>query len=159
MAVPIVNMLSTFPAIWLVEKWGRKKLLYFGAVIMFISMLSAAIALQHFGGETKTILLIAVVFYIFGFAVSWGPIPWLTCSEIFPLKGREIGITITTMINWTFAGILMRYSLSFMDAFGKPDLFYLFSFFCIAAIIYVGFFVPETKGFTLEEIEKKLTAK
>ena len=158
MTVPTVNMLSTLPAIWLVEKWGRKKLLYFGASLMFISMLAAGIAFHYMGNSDlpKMVLLMAVVIYIFGFAVSWGPIPWLVCSEIFPLKGREIGMTITTMVNWTFAGLLMRYSLSFMDIFGKPSLFYLFSGFCIVAIFYVAACLPETKGITLEELEAKL---
>ena len=165
MTVPTVNMLFTFPAIYLVEKWGRKKLLYVGAALMFITMLAAGLAFQYIGNVVdpatinqipKTVLLAAVIVYIFGFAFSWGPVAWIVCSEIFPLKGREIGMTITTMVNWTFAGLLMRYSLSFMDTFGKPSLFYLFSLFCVLAIIFVAKFVPETKGITLEELEAKL---
>lgn len=165
MTVPTVNMLFTFPAIALVEKWGRKKLLYVGAVIMLISMMAAGLAFHAIGGAAdpsaisqipKTVLLLAVIVYIFGFAFSWGPVAWIVCSEIFPLKGREIGMTITTMVNWTFAGLVMRYALSFMETFGKPSLFYLFSAFCILAIIFVAKFVPETKGITLEELEEKL---
>ncbi len=168
MLVPTVNMLFTFPAIFLVEKWGRKKLLYAGAVIMLISMLAAGLAfnsiahitnLDLVGTVPKTVLLIAVIVYIFGFAFSWGPVAWLVCSEIFPLKGREFGMTITTMVNWTFAGLVMRYALSFMEHFGRPSLFYLFSFFCILAILFVAKCVPETKGITLEELEEKLKRK
>lgn len=165
LAVPTVNMLFTFPAITLVERWGRKKLLYVGAVCMGITMLAAGLAFKYIGGVTdptlisgtpKLVLLIAIIVYIFGFAVSWGPVAWLVCSEIFPLKGREIGMTITTMVNWTFAGLVMRYALSFMDVFGRPSLFYLFSGFCVLAIIFVAKFVPETKGITLEELEEKI---
>jgi len=165
MTVPTVNMLFTFPAISLVEKWGRKKLLYIGAGMMLLTMLAAGLAFQYIGNVTdpatisqipKAVLLGAVIVYIFGFAFSWGPVAWIVCSEIFPLKGREIGMTITTMVNWTFAGLLMRYSLSFMESFGKASLFYLFSAFCILAIIFVAKFVPETKGITLEELEEKL---
>ncbi len=47
------------------------------------------------------------VVYIFGFAVSWSRVVWLVCSEIFPLEGREVGMTIATMVNWTFAGLVM----------------------------------------------------
>lgn len=163
--VPAVNMLSTFPAIRLVEKWGRKRLLYVGGVIMLITMIVAGALFHSIGVVTnpeavsataKTVLLLAVIGYIFGFAVSWGPVVWIVCSEIFPLKGREIGMTITTMVNWTFAGIVMRYSLSFMERFGNHSVFYLFSFFCVLAMIFVFFFVPETKGVTLEEIELSL---
>lgn len=165
MTVPTVNMLFTFPAIFLVEKWGRKKLLYVGAVIMLLSMVTAGLAFQYIGGVNdpsmisslpKTALLIAVIVYIFGFAFSWGPVAWLVCSEIFPLKGREVGMTITTMVNWTFAGIMMGYALSFMEEYGRSSLFYLFGVFCILAIIFVAKFLPETKGITLEELEEKL---
>lgn len=165
MTVPTVNMLFTFPAIYLVDRWGRKKLLYVGAALMLITMLAAGLAFQSIGNTIdpslisqipKNVLLAAVIVYIFGFAFSWGPVAWIVCSEIFPLKGREIGMTITTMVNWTFAGLVMRYALSFMDEFGKPSLFYLFSAFCILAIIFVAKFVPETKNITLEELEEKL---
>ncbi len=165
LTVPTVNMLFTFPAIYLVEKWGRKKLLYVGAVIMFVSLMAAGLAFYSIENVTnpaavgllpKAVLLIAVIVYIFGFAFSWGPVAWIVCSEIFPLEGREVGMTITTMVNWTFAGLVMAYALSFMEQFGRPSLFYLFSAFCILAIIFVARFVPETKGITLEELEEKL---
>ena len=168
MTVPTVNMLFTFPAIYLVEKWGRKKLLYVGATLMFLTMVAAGLAFQYIGNNAdpamisqvpKNVLLAAVIVYIFGFAFSWGPVAWIVCSEIFPLKGREVGMTITTMVNWTFAGIVMRYALSFMEKFGKPSLFYLFASFCILGIIFVAKFVPETKGITLEELEEKLKNK
>lgn len=168
LTVPIVNMLFTLPAIYLVEKWGRKKLLYVGAIFMLATMVTAGLVFQHIGnitdpaliGETpKMLLLFAVIGYIFGFAVSWGPVVWIVCSEIFPLKGREIGMTITTMVNWTFAGLLMRYALSFMETFGNASLFYLFAVFCVLSIVFVAKFVPETKGVTLEALESSLKGK
>ena len=165
LTVPTVNMIFTFPAIHLVERWGRKKLLYVGAVIMFITMLAAGFAFHSIGGVTdpaligngpKALLLAAAILYIFGFAVSWGPVAWLVCSEIFPLKGREVGMTITTMVNWTFAGLVMSQALSFMARFGNASIFYLFAGFCVLAVLFVFRFVPETKGVTLEEIESNL---
>ena len=165
MTVPTVNMLFTFPAIFLVEKWGRKNLLYVGAAVMLITMLVAGFAFQSIGdvsdpsligGGPKTLLLVAVILYIFGFAVSWGPVAWLVCSEIFPLGGREVGMTITTMVNWTFAGLVMNYALSFMERFGNASIFYVFAGFCVLAILFVSMFVPETKGVTLEKIESNL---
>jgi MFS transporter, SP family, galactose:H+ symporter len=165
MTVPTVNMLFTFPAIHLVEKWGRKKLLYIGAITMFITMIAAGIAFRTIGsvsdpamisGTPKAVLLISVILYIFGFAVSWGPVVWLVCSEIFPLEGREVGMTITTMVNWTFAGLVMANALSFMQAHGNSSIFYVFAGFCLLAIVFVALFVPETKGITLEEMEFNL---
>lgn len=165
MTVPTVNMLFTFPAIRLVEKWGRKKLLYVGAVAMLITMLAAGYAFHSIagtsdpsliGGAPKMLLLISIIIYIFGFAVSWGPVVWLVCSEVFPLEGREVGMTITTMVNWTFAGLVMNYALSFMGRFGNASIFYVFAGFCVLAIFFVARFVPETKGITLEEMEFNL---
>ncbi len=72
------------------------------------------------------------------------------------LKGREIGMTITTMVNWTFAGLLMDNALTFMKAHGNVSIFFLFSKFCILSILFVFMFVPETKGITLEKIEANL---
>jgi MFS transporter, SP family, galactose:H+ symporter len=165
MTVPTVNMLFTFPAIHLVEKWGRKKLLYVGAVTMLITMIAAGVAFHAIGssagptmigGIPKAVLLVSVILYIFGFALSWGPVVWLVCSEIFPLEGREVGMTITTMVNWTFAGLVMANALSFMQAHGNASIFYVFAGFCVLAIVFVALFVPETKGITLEEMEFNL---
>jgi SP family galactose:H+ symporter-like MFS transporter len=96
------------------------------------------------------------VVYIFGFACSWGPVAWVVCSEVFPLKGREIGMTVTTMVNWTFAGLVMANALSFMRAFGNASIFFVFAGFCVLAIIFLKLFVPETKNVSLEKIEKDL---
>jgi MFS transporter, SP family, galactose:H+ symporter len=165
MTVPTVNMLFTFPAIRLVEKWGRKKLLYVGAITMLVTMIAAGVTFQAvgsvsnpamIGGTPKAVLLASAILYIFGFAVSWGPVVWLVCSEIFPLEGREIGMTITTMVNWTFAGLVMANALSFMQAHGNASIFYVFAGFCALAVVFVALFVPETKGITLEEMEFNL---
>jgi len=162
LAIPTVNMLFTFPAIKWIEKWGRKKLLYVGAAVMMVSMFAAGFAFLSMAGNTspsglsKTILLLSAVVYIFGFACSWGPVAWVICAEIFPLKGREIGMTVTTMINWTFAGVVMANALSFMKAYGNASIFFVFGGFCILAMIFLKFFVPETKGVSLEHIEKNL---
>ncbi len=165
MTVPTVNMLFTFPAIHWVEKWGRKKLLYVGAVCMLVTMVAAGLAFQAIGDATdpsaigtmpKVVLLVSAIVYIFGFAVSWGPVVWLVCSEIFPLEGREVGMTITTMVNWTFAGLVMGNALTFMKTYGNASIFYLFAGFCVLAMAFVYLFVPETKGITLEEMEFNL---
>jgi SP family galactose:H+ symporter-like MFS transporter len=165
LTVPTVNMLFTFPAIKLVEKWGRKKLLYVGAVVMMITMISAGLAFASIGGITdpsqisgapKAVLLISVIVYIFGFAVSWGPVAWLVCSEVFPLEGREVGMTVTTIVNWTFAGLVMGNALSFMRTYGNASIFFVFAGFCVLSMLFLKLFVPETKGITLEHLEANL---
>jgi SP family galactose:H+ symporter-like MFS transporter len=163
LSVPTINMLSTFPAIYLVERWGRKKLLYLGAIIMGLTLIMAGLAFysidatpNQIGLLPKITLLSAIIFYIFGFAVSWGPVAWLICSEIFPLEVREIGMTITTVVNWTFAGLVMGNALSFMNNYGKASIFFVFAGFCILAMLFLKFFTPETKGISLENLEQNL---
>jgi len=165
LTVPIFNLAFTFPAIWLVEKWGRKKLLYVGSIIMFITLISGACAFLATGGQTdaslissgtKVVLLISVIIYIFGFAFSWGPVAWLICSEIFPIQGREVGMTITTIINWLFAGIVVSFALTVIALYGPATLFFIFAVGCILSMVYLYFWVPETRGATLEEIEMNL---
>ena len=162
LAIPIANTLFTFPAIKWIEKWGRKKLLYVGAIVMMASMFSAGLAFVIIdnsvtpGAIPKAVLLISSVVYIFGFACSWGPVTWVLCAELFPQKGREIGMTVTTMVNWTFAGLVMANSLTFMKVNGNASIFFVFGGFCVLAIIFLKFFVPETKGVSLEQIEKNL---
>jgi SP family galactose:H+ symporter-like MFS transporter len=165
LTIPIVNMLFTFPAIRLVEKWGRKKLLYFGAIIMFITMTTAGLAFASIGNIAdptqigmlpKAVLLASAIIYIFGFAVSWGPVAWIVCSEVFPLEGREVGMTITTIVNWTFAGLVMGNALTFMKIYGNASIFFVFAGFCLLAIVFLKLFVPETKGITLERLESNL---
>jgi len=164
MTIPVVNMLFTIPAIKWVEKMGRKKLLYLGSAVMLITMVAAGLTFQmmtHMSSPStglKAVLLISLIIYIFGFAVSWGPVVWLMCSEMFPMGGREIGMTITTMVNWLFAGLVAQHALSFMHQHGNAALFYLFAFFCVISFVFLKFFVPETKGVTLERFEKDLTS-
>lgn len=164
LAVFFVNFVSTFPAIKWVEKWGRKKLLTTGAIIMMISLLVVAfcfytIDVAHTTSSVpKYVLLVACLCYIFGFACSWGPVAWTICSEIFPQKVREVGMTITTIVNWTFAGIVISKSDVIMSsgAWGKPVMFLIYAAFCLLAIIFLKKFVPETKGVSLEKIETDL---
>jgi len=162
LAIPTLNMLFTFPVIKWIEKWGRKKLLYIGSIIMMITMFLNGLMFIYFSSIelpnyfSTIILLFSAIIYIFGFSCSWGPVTWLICSEIFPLQGRELGMTITTIVSWLFSGIVMGNVLSFMNDNGNHSIFFLFSFFCLLSIFFLKVFVPETKGISLENIEKNL---
>jgi SP family galactose:H+ symporter-like MFS transporter len=73
-------------------------------------------------------------------------------------RRRELGMTVTTMVNWTFAGLLMDNALTFMQTYGNASIFFQFAVFCVLAVAFVAAFVPETKGVTLEQIEGNLKA-
>ncbi len=162
--VGLVNMLTTIVAMKYIDNIGRKPILYFGLILMVISCMIIAYLfnLQTSGMVLSAFmqytLLIACLVFIFGFAVSLGPIVWILCSEIFPLDGRELGVTITTMVNWMCNAIIGAYSLNWFHTFGVGNTFFLFGICGILGLGLVKFFTPETKGITLEELENNLYA-
>lgn len=105
--------------------------------------------------------MIFIAFYIFGFAISWGPVAWILIGEIFPLNVRGIGNSVGSAANWVGNFIVTQFFLSllsvFHDKIGGP--FMVFAFFAILSIFFVIFFVPETRGKSLEQIEVELRKK
>eukprot|EP00794_Sanderia_malayensis_P011967 gene11967-13204_t len=94
----------------------------------------------------------AIVFIVV-FSLGWGPLPWLLMSEIFPPRARGLAGGICTLINWLFVFVVTKNFPSMIDAFTEQGTFWFFAAWCFASFIFVYFFVPETKGRTLEEIE------
>ena len=93
---------------------------------------------------------------IAGFGMSAGPIVWVLCSEIQPLKSREFGIACSTMTNWITCAIVGATFLSLVDTLGSAHTFWLYAFLNGFFIVLTMAFVPETKNVTLEQIEKNL---
>ncbi|MDD4899038.1 MAG: sugar porter family MFS transporter [Candidatus Omnitrophica bacterium] len=156
--VGTVNVLMTIVAIWLLDKIGRKPLLYIGMAGMTISLaiLGIAFYLPSLSGILKWIAVGSVLFYIASFAISLGPIFWLMIAEIYPLKIRGRAMSLATLANWGFNMIVAASFLTLTDKLGKAGTFWLFAVICVVGIIYSYFFVPETKGLTLEQIEEHL---
>src|SRR4029450_5262393 len=92
--VGVANIAFTIVALLTVDRWGRKPLLVLGALVMAVSML--ALGTLFAPGNVGTIALVAVVAYIGGFALSWGPVVWVLLSEIFPnaVKSRAMAIAV-----------------------------------------------------------------
>ncbi len=152
-----VNLIFTFVAIFTVDKWGRKPLLIMGTIGMFVglSVLGLSIYLQQMG----VISLIAILVFIGSFALSLGPVVWVLLSEIFPNNIRSIAMSIAVAAQWLFNGIV-AYSFPVINKsnintedFNGSLSYFLFAAMCIATILFVWKFVPETKGKSLEQIE------
>lgn len=162
--VGLVNMLTTIIAIRFVDKLGRKPILYFGLSLLTLAcfVVGYIFTQQTPGVELSDAmqytLLGACLTFIFGFAVSLGPIIWILCPEIFPLEGRDLGVTITTMANWISNTIIGTYTLIWFDTMGVGHTFWMFGAVCVAGFFLVRFFTPETKDVPLEEIEFNLKA-
>lgn len=151
--IGLVNFLMTFIAIAYIDKFGRKPLLYIGLSGMLISLfiLSGAFAMGESG---KWLAVASVVIYIASFAMSLGPICWIMVSEIIPLKIRGFAMSAATVANFAFNFIVVLSFLPMLEIFGKAPTFFVFGLITILSLFFVYFFVPETKGISLEKIEK-----
>jgi SP family galactose:H+ symporter-like MFS transporter len=100
----------------------------------------------------------ALLLFIVGFAMSAGPIIWVLCSEIYPLAGRDFGITCSTGTNWVANAIVGMTFLTLVNGFGAGNTFLLYGAFNLLFIVVFLLLVPETKGVSLEKIESNLLA-
>lgn len=154
----LTNVLATFIAIGLVDRWGRKPILKLGfsgmAICMAILgyMFHTGIASVSAQYAAVTVLLIFIV----GFAMSAGPLIWVLCSEIQPLAGRDFGVTCSTMANWIANLIVGATFLSLIDAIGSANTFWLYAVLNLICVVLTLHFVPETKNISLEHIERNL---
>ncbi len=158
-AVGITNVLATFIAIAFVDRLGRKPIMYVGFVVMGLSLLTVGLLFRagidqnpQYGYPAIAALLV----FIIGFAMSAGPIIWVICSEIYPLAGRDLGVTFSTGTNWIANAIVGMTFLTMLNSLGGGETFLLYGGMNVIFIFFFLFFVPETKGVSLEHIERNL---
>jgi len=160
--VGAVNLSFTIIAIWTVDRLGRKPLMLIGSAGMGISLL--AMGLAAYLQRTELWVLLFILGYIACFALSVGPVTWVILSEIFPTRIRGRAMAIATVCLWianyvvsqTFP--MMDESPWFVEKFHRALPFWLYGVFCAVLLAFVWRFVPETKGKTLEQIEKHWTS-
>jgi len=152
--VGLVNMLFTIVAILLVDKVGRKPLLLIAAAGMGVSqcLLGAAFRIENFSG---TGILLLILLYIAFFAMAMGPIVWVVMSEIFPTRMRGSAMAMATVALWV-ADFAVTLSFPVIaDRLNESTAFWFYALMCALDLIFMIFFLPETKGKTLEEIERR----
>ena len=153
------NVLATFIAIAFVDKLGRKPIMYAGFVTMGTALIAVG-ALFNTGIEEHPelgyVAIFALLIFIIGFAMSAGPIIWVLCSEIYPLSGRDLGVTFSTATNWIANAIVGMTFLLLLAGLGNGNTFLLYGAVNALFIIFFVLFVPETKGVSLEKIEANL---
>ncbi|ODQ82679.1 hypothetical protein BABINDRAFT_29657 [Babjeviella inositovora NRRL Y-12698] len=148
----IIYVLSTLPPWYLVDAWGRRKLLLYGAIAMGIPLLSIAYVLYLNIPLTPLLVVILVVIYNAAFGCSWGPLPWLYPPEILPLSIRSKGTSLSTASNWIFNWLVGEMTPILQESIRwKMYLIPAASCFLSLGVVYVMF--PETKGLQLEDMD------
>jgi len=173
-SVGVVNVLSTILSMFLIDKLGRRKLYFIGLIGMGIALTALGtffLLKDNLGPSLKYVTVATVLIYIFFFAISLGPLGWLIISEIFPLKVRGLGMSIGSLSNWLFNAIVTFTFLKLAWLFTGdgmailnegsdiPDpnpagAFFLYAIVAVIGIIWGLKYIPETKGVSLEDIEK-----
>jgi SP family xylose:H+ symportor-like MFS transporter len=156
--VGVANIVFTLIALVTVDRWGRKPLLILGALVMAVSMLSLGFLFSS--GHVGAAALVAVVAYIAGFALSWGPVVWVLLAEIFPNAIKSKAMAIAVAMQW-IANLFVSWSFKVLDGnsvlngmFNHGFAYWIYGAMSILAALFVMKFVPETKGRTLESIQQ-----
>ncbi|KAI0812745.1 MFS monosaccharide transporter [Irpex lacteus] len=160
-ATNIVNVFMTLPGMWAIERFGRRPLLIYGAIVMciceyLVAIIGVTISVTNKSGQQALIALVCI--YIAAFASTWGPIAWVVVGEIFPLNVRAKAISLSTASNWLWnfgIGYATPYLVN--SGAGNADLgskvFFIWGSTCLGCVIFSFFCIPETKGLSLEQID------
>jgi sugar porter (SP) family MFS transporter len=154
-----VNVGMTIVAIWLLDKVGRRPLLLSGTAGMAVGMV--IVALSFLGGSTlhgglAIVAIIGLLIYTGSFAIGLGPVFWLLIAEIYPLRIRGAAMSVASMANWAANFVVTVSFLTLLSAISGVGVFFLFGFLTLVALAYFWRKVPETKGRSLQEIEREL---
>jgi len=157
--IGVVNVIMTLVSMWLIDRMGRRPLLLIGTAGIVITLGILGFAFLTPGGGLARVAVITLMAYVASFAISLGPIFWLLISEIYPLKIRGLAEGTAAASNWAANLLVSLTFLTLVQALGPSRTFWLYALFGVAAWIFCYYLVPETKGRTLEEIERSLGAK
>jgi MFS family permease len=161
MITTAVNVASTPISFWTIEKLGRRSLLIYGAVGMLICEFIIAAVGTAAEGSTAAgyCLIIFTCIYIFFFASTWGPAAWVVIGEIFPLPIRAKGVALSTASNWFWnflIGFITPYMVDKDKGNLKSKVFFVWGATCTMCVVFAYFLVPETKGLSLEQVDRML---
>jgi sugar porter (SP) family MFS transporter len=151
--IGITNLIFTFVGLWMIDRFGRRTLLYIGSVgyIVSLALTGWAFFTQHY-----SIVPVCIFAFIASHAVGQGSVIWVFISEIFPNRYRAKGQSLGSSTHWIFAALITTFFPKVVTSFHPGYIFLFFSFMMCLQLIWVKLMVPETKGVSLEELQKKL---
>ena len=152
-SVGIINVLFTVVSIFLIDRLGRRKLYFIGLTGIIISLISIGLCLLP-GTNLKWVLVVSMLSYVGFFTLSIGPLGWLIISEVFPLRVRGLGSSIGSLSNWGFNALVVWSFFKMTKVMGDSGVFWMFAIVALGGLVWGYFYIPETKGVSLEEIEE-----
>lgn len=150
--VGLVNMLTTVLAVFIIDKVGRKKLIYYGVTGMIICLI--AIGIIFATGGAGVLLLVFFLLYIFCQAISISAVVFVLLSEMYPNRVRGLAMSIAGLVLWIGTYLIGQFTPWCMATLSPAGTFFLFAVMCIPYMLIMWKLVPETTGKTLEEIEQ-----
>jgi sugar porter (SP) family MFS transporter len=157
-----VNVIMTIIAIRLLDRVGRRTLLLIGTVGMAVGMFITAFSFaggEHLHGVSAVTAVLGLLIYTGSFAIGLGPVFWLLISEIYPLTIRGAAMSVATIANWAANFVVTISFLTIKNAIGGMGVFLLFGCLTLVALFYFWRRVPETKGRSLQELERDLAGR
>src|ERR1700722_18905546 len=155
--VGAVNVIMTIVSIRLIDRLGRRQLLFWSLGGMAVTLFVLAGAFYAgTSGQLAWIAVVSVAAYVGFFAIGLGPVFWLLISEIFPLALRGRAMSLATVANWVFNLIVSATFLNLVGAVGSAGAFLVYGLLSLVALAFIALMVPETKGRSLEQIEAAL---
>jgi sugar porter (SP) family MFS transporter len=152
-SIGITNMIFTFIGLWLIDRLGRRTLLYIGSFgyIASLGLLAWAFFTDHY-----SIVPVCILAFIAAHAMGQGTVIWVLISEIFPTKHRAEGQALGSFTHWIFAALLTTFFPRMVTAFAPGYVFLFFCFMMVLQLLWVRTMVIETKGVSLEQLQRRL---
>ncbi|TAI47103.1 sugar porter family MFS transporter [Flagellimonas allohymeniacidonis] len=155
--IGFTNFVFTLIGIYLIDRLGRKQLMYYGSVgyIISLSLVSAAFLFNWTGMAVPVFLFL----FIASHAIGQGAVIWVFISEIFPNHLRGSGQAFGSSTHWVLAALIPSFVPFLFGTIGAAVVFGFFAFMMVLQLLWVGFMMPETKGISLEELGKQMSAR
>ncbi|MEZ5386747.1 MAG: MFS transporter [Prosthecobacter sp.] len=151
--IGVANLVFTFAGLWLIDRLGRRALLYIGS---FGYIATLGLCAWAFFTEHYAIVPVCIFAFIAAHAIGQGAVIWVFIAEIFPDQHRAGGQSLGSFTHWIFAALLTTFFPKMVSAFPPGWVFLFFCGMMVLQLVWVKLMVPETKGVPLEDIEKQL---
>jgi sugar porter (SP) family MFS transporter len=154
LVIGAAKLAATLVSVGLVDRLGRRTLLFIGTSMMLVALLALAVSFSNGDSSMNgAVVITALMVYVSGYQVGFGPMTWLLISELFPLHSRSRAISLCVIVNFALNLLITLTNAPLQEAIGQCALFSFFATMCALSLALMYVFVPETKGKTLEEIE------